>query len=231
LKSGQNASEFSKAVPTGFQFRHLSDKKYLSMNRLLNITLVLNNPKMNHHYKVFYFLLFISILFIACKKSTPAAPAYFMQLSANGKNVNYTACTENEVIINGQPDTQITGFYSSTGNVGNKQFRIDLVADENNLKTGQVYTSQSAKSFNFTNQVTFAYLPDSLVDNYFGYTTAIYNPTGTVTLTEVTPTYIKGTFSAKLFSTDDFFGQNLLYTATNGTFYSSHNSHTGVIRE
>lgn len=184
---------------------------------------------MKHHYKLIFSLLFISILFNACKKNSTPEPAYFMQFTANGKAINYTACTENEVIVNGQPTTQIAGFYKSTGNVGNKQFEINLIVDENNLKTGQVYTSQSAHSLTFTNQATFAYLPDSLQHNYYGYTTAVYNPTGVVILTEVTPTYIKGKFSTKLFGSADFYGQYLLYTITNGTFYSTHNSHTGVI--
>ncbi len=155
------------------------------------------------------------------------APDYFMKFNANSATINCTICAENEVIVNGTPYTIIKGISGEKGNGG--QLRITIYEDENNLKTGQVYTSQSTNSLTFKNAVSFAFVPDTLVDNPYGFTTAAYNPTGTVTLTEVTPTYIKGTFSASLFVPADYYGANLIYAITNGTFYSNHNVNEQVI--
>lgn len=167
------------------------------------------------------------ILFISCKKKNTPSPDYYMTLKVNGTEIKYTTCNESETIVDDQTETTIAGYYSSALDKTAKMFEITLIADENNLKTGQVFQCQGINSATYDNgsNVFFHYLTDS--DDAYGVSSSPYNPIGKVTLTEVTPTYIKGTFSALLGNND---GTVVLDTISSGTFYSSHNIHTGVIQ-
>ena len=173
------------------------------------------------------FLLFIIILFVGCKKKETPAPDFYMTLKVNGIPIKYTDCAESEVIVGDQPRTTISAYYSSALDQTDKMFEIVLIADENNLKTGQVYQCQGIDSPNYENgtNVFFDYYAGGV--DKIGTSSPAYSPVGTVTLTAVTPTTIKGTFSAYL----SYSQSNVIAdTITNGEFYSSHNHHTGVIQ-
>src|SRR3569833_1307229 len=86
-----------------------------------------------------YLTLMIGLSLAGCKKKPPPAPDYFMSLEINGKSLTYTDCAESETIINGQPETGISGYYSKALDQTDKMFEIFLIADENNLQSGQVY--------------------------------------------------------------------------------------------
>jgi hypothetical protein len=175
----------------------------------------------------FTLALLIGLSLAACKKKPTPAPDYFMTLEVNGKSLTYTDCAESETIINGQPETIISGYYSTALDQTDKMFEIFLIADENNLKTGQVYQCQGIDSKNYEDgtNVFFNYYAGGV--EKFEVASPQYSPVGTVTLTEVTPDYIKGTFSGVIGGDG---GSSLRDTITNGVFYSSHHSHTGVIQ-
>jgi hypothetical protein len=188
-----------------------------------------DHPAMKYFNKTAFLLLLSAlILMSACKKKATPGPTYFMTFKANGKVFSYTSCTESDAILNNVPHTAIVGYYNSTLDKRLKTFQITLLQDENKLQTGQVYTSQSANSLTFNNDVLFSFVPDTLLD--YEVTDALYNPTGTVTLTEVTPTSIRGTFTASLYYQGDSYGAHLVYAITEGTFYSNHNTNGTVIQ-
>lgn len=141
-----------------------------------------------------------------------------MKLDTNNKVVNYNSCSTAGETFNGQADTYI----SSEG--GSGQFTIILNKPPGSLKTGQVFEAQSIKSLATDNCATFNYVPTSNSDDVYGYPSSEFQPVGSVTLTEVTSTDIKGTFSAEIFYTSD--GTDLLYTITNGTFCSGPSAYT-----
>src|ERR1700676_1738210 len=168
---------------------------------------------MKYLYKPATLIFLISALLLSCKKSsTTPALVTFMKLDTNSKAISYNSCFTSEIILGGQPQTRIT----SQGGTGD--FNITLNQAPNNLKTGQVYEAQTIKSLATDSYARFTYVPNSSANGGYGYSSSVYNPIGSVTLTEVTSTSIKGTFSTGVFQDDS--GLDLLYTITNGTFCS-----------
>jgi len=178
---------------------------------------------MKYLYRPATFIFLISYLLFSCKKSSVTTPELvtFMKLDTNGKTINYNSCVTVEINLVGQPQTDIT----TQGGTGH--FKITLNNAPNNLKTGQVYQAQSILSRSTDNYVRFTYVPYSSANGGYGYTSSENNPVGSVTLTEVTSTSIKGTFSAGIFQDDS--GSNLRYTVTNGTFCTGNPAYTVVI--
>jgi hypothetical protein len=177
---------------------------------------------MKHLYKPATLIFLISTLLLSCKKSaTTPVLVTFMKLDTNGKTISYNSCFTWEIILGGVPQTRIT----SQGGTG--QFHIILNQAPNNLKAGQVYEAQTIRSLTTDSYAQFNYIPDNTGDDGYGYPSSMYNPIGSVTLTEVTPTSIKGTFSAGVF--EDYSGLKLMYTITNGSFCSGSSAYTVVL--
>jgi hypothetical protein len=166
---------------------------------------------MKYLYKPAILMFIISTLLFSCKKSsTTPGLVTFMKLDANGKTISFNSCSTAEIIFFGQHQTTIV----SQGGTGT--FTIILTQAPQNLKAGQVYQAQTIKNVETDSYAQFNYVPDNSSDNKYGYSSSMYNPVGSVTLTEVTSTSIKGTFTAAVFA--DTYGSNLAYTITNGTF-------------
>ncbi|MGF7037778.1 hypothetical protein M2273_001012 [Mucilaginibacter lappiensis] len=177
---------------------------------------------MKYLYKHVSLIFLISTFLLSCKKSsTTPELVTFMKLDTNSKALSYNSCSTIEIIRGGQPQTSIT----SQGGTGH--FDITLNQAPENLKTGQVYEAQTIKSLVTDSYARFTYVPNSSANGVYGYSSSVNNPIGSVTLTEVTSTSIKGTFSTRVFQDDS--GLDLRYTITNGTFCSGPSAYTVVI--
>jgi len=178
---------------------------------------------MKYLFKAATLIFSISIVLFSCKKSSTTTPTLvtFMKLDTNSKTISYNSCVTVEINLVGQPQTDIT----TQGGTGH--FKITLNKAPGNLKTGQVYQAQGIFSLSTDNYAIFTYVPYSSANGGYGYTSSENNPVGSVTLTEVTSTSIKGTFSAGIFQDDS--GSKLRYTITNGTFCTGNPAYTVVI--
>lgn len=148
----------------------------------------------------------------ACKKSSdnkPSTSNYSMTLNANGTAVSYSSCVVADIDANGSKYTEIVGVNQKTPN---NSFSIEIVAGTSSLKAGQTY--QVTADYLGANTATLFY--DT--DDTHSYTTQAANPVGSVTITSVTSTTLKGTFSGKLYSGDDYNAADLKYTITSGSF-------------
>jgi len=158
-------------------------------------------------------MLFTAVIFNSCKKSSDTSPAGVgMKFTSNGTAVSFNSCVEASATVGDQSQILITGIDISNGKAGTSSFEVQLIHDEATLKSGQVYPA--ATTFGQANSSALLYFKNNT--DFFA--TQPGNPQGTVTLTEVTSTTIKGTFSGKLFTEDDFTGEHVLYTITDGSF-------------
>lgn len=161
--------------------------------------------------KLFIAVLLTAVAFTSCKKNSDNSPAgSTMTFTANGTAVTYNACVAVSASVNDVNQTLITGTNLTNGKPGAASMEVDITHDMATLKAGQTYSVTTAHQ-------------DALVLFYFKndtdvFTTQPANPIGKVTITEVTSSTIKGTFSGKLFSEDDFTGEHVLYTITGGSF-------------
>ncbi len=136
-----------------------------------------------------------------------------MKFSLNGNVINYNNCTATvgplattaEILITGQ---NLTGATPSADN-----FEIAILHDINSLKAGDVF--QASATQYAPESMSFLYFPGSGV---FYFITQNKNPIGTVTITNVSSTYISGTFSGTIFSSSDPNGVGTKYVVTNGAF-------------
>jgi hypothetical protein len=171
--------------------------------------------------------LFIAVLatalaFSSCKKSTTPAPAgttsSSMKLTSNGTAISFNECEQGTVTANGVVQTVIIADNITNGKLGDASFEVDIEHDPATLKAGQTY--QVASSFGQADGATLFYYPNT-TDNF---ATQPANPQGSVTITGVTSTTITGTFSGKLFASDDLTGTTVIYTITNGSFTAQRGS-------
>ena len=172
---------------------------------------------MKHFFNTLLILLIAPILFYSCKKSSTPAPvasvsASSMSLIYNNTKLSFNNCFEGTASVNNAPEIIIIGNNITGSKVSDNSFEVDITADAATLKPGAVF--QAASSFGQLNVMALFFFPDTTNT----YTTQPASPAGTVTITDVSSTYIKGTFSGKLFASDDFSATKLLYTVTNGTF-------------
>lgn len=167
---------------------------------------------MKNTTKLFILSLLIGSLFTACKKDSstpkPTSSSYSMKLTLNGSPVSYNTCIAADITANGLKQFNILGSNTS----GNDSFAIGVIDDITTLKAGQTFTG--ATSYTETNGLNITYFAadDTIYD------TELSDQTSTLTITEVTSTEIKGTFSCKLYAFADPNDTSLKYTITNGTF-------------
>jgi len=163
--------------------------------------------------KLFIAVLFTAIAFTSCKKNSDNSPAgSTMTFTANGKAVTFNTCVAVTASLNDVEQVMITGTNLTNGSPGVVSFEVEITHALATLKAGQTYPVGT--SFAQQNASVFYYFTSS--DNVA--VSQPGKPVGTVTLTEVTSTSIKGTFSGKLFAQDDFDGTTLLYTIAGGSF-------------
>lgn len=148
--------------------------------------------------------------FSACKKSSnnnPSGDTYSMKLTLNGKAVTYTTCAAADISVNSLVQFNIIGT-----NKSNESLAIDVLADLTKVKAGQTFNAATA--YAQPNSMSLFYT--DAANNDYG--SQIADPTGSITITSVTSTTIKGTFTGKLYNFDDTGASNLKYTITGGTF-------------
>ncbi|MCR8561543.1 hypothetical protein KXD93_28065 [Mucilaginibacter sp. BJC16-A38] len=153
----------------------------------------------------------------SCKKSSDpnASSTQSMKLTLNGKAVSYSACLISTAEAGSSKQTIITGTTLANGVPTGATFEVELFKDIALIKAGDVFPASTV--FAQANSSALLYFPN---DNDF-FATQPGNPQGTVTITAVTSDIIKGTFSGKLFTQDDYEGKTVKYTATGGTFVAS----------
>jgi len=162
--------------------------------------------------KPFIAMLVLGIALSSCKKSDDSKPATTttssMTFTANGTAVKFNTCLEADISLNNVNEVVIAGTNITNGKAAASSFTITIMQDPATLKAGQTFAVSSSGTTSLAYYVT-----DSETDQ-----TQVVNPQGTVTITDVSSTVIKGTFSAKLFDAGDFEGQTVTYTITSGTF-------------
>jgi len=150
----------------------------------------------------------------ACKKSSDNKPStssdtYSMKFTLNGTAISYNSCAVADVEVNSDKYTEFIGL---NGKDLNNSFQVEVIADYTKITAGQTFKVTS--DYLAQGTAILFYSPDGT--NYFN--TQVAAPEGTVTITDVTATTIKGTFSGKLYSADDSNAETLKYTVTSGTF-------------
>ena len=170
---------------------------------------------------VFITCVLMIVLLGACNKDTvtkvsssgTGSNTYFMKLAYNDTTLNFTDCSVSTVTQGSAPTQILISGYSFAKNVfGSQSFELDLMADIDSLKAGQVFPA--ATTIAQTHSMTLYFFPDSVRT----YTTQIANPIGSVTITGVSSTEIKGTFNGGLYGWNDAYAIELNYTITGGTF-------------
>jgi hypothetical protein len=154
----------------------------------------------------------------ACKKSSTPAPdttvKTTMTLTANTTNISFDDCEQVSASVNNVIHTLIAGNSTTNKNIS---FTVDIVHDPSTIKAGQAYPI--ASSFGQPDAATLFYSANT-TDSF---STQPANAQGSVTISGVTATTITGTFSGKLFASDDFDGTTVVYTITNGAFTAKRN--------
>ena len=163
--------------------------------------------------KLLVAILFIAVILNSCKKSDSNSPTgTSMKFTSNGAAVSFNSCVAVSATVGTTSEVLLTGINITNAKPGVSSFEVELTHDVNTLKAGQTYPA--AGSFSQLDASTlFYFTTESDV-----FTTQPGNAQGTVSITEVTSSSIKGTFSGKLFAEDDFTGTTVLYTITNGSF-------------
>jgi hypothetical protein len=166
---------------------------------------------------VFIACVLIMLLLDACNKDTvtkiSSNNVYSMKLAYNDTTANFNSCVVSTV-VQGNTPTQIliSGFNSTNNKISGQSFELDITADIDSLKAGQAFPAATVTQEDHT--VTMYFFPDSTRT----YTTQIANPIGSVTITSVNSSEIKGTFNGGLYGWNDAYAVELDYTIAGGTF-------------
>ncbi len=171
---------------------------------------------MNRNFtKLIVLCLIAGFSFSACKKDSNnkntdnSNSTYSMNFTLNGTAVSYSTCAVGDIQVNSDHYTEFVGVNTKSPN---NSLQIEVVANIADLKAGQTF--QVTSDYLAANTAIFFYSPNAT--DSFGTQTAA--PSGSVTITSVSSTTVKGTFSAKLYSSDDFDATTLKYTVASGTF-------------
>ncbi|WP_461453281.1 hypothetical protein [Mucilaginibacter sp.] len=166
---------------------------------------------------VFIIGIVMLLLLNACNKesvtTTSTGGSYSMKFIYNDTTASFNTCTVSTVIEGNVPsEVLISGFTTTNNKITGKSFELDLVADIDSLKAGQVFPA--ATTINQLHSSTLYFFPDSLRT----YTTQVAKPIGSVTITSVTSSEIKGTFNGGLYGWQDEYAEILDYNISGGTF-------------
>jgi hypothetical protein len=155
----------------------------------------------------------------ACKKDKVTAThptngngVYSMAFAENNIKVSFNSCFITQSYVNNGAQLLVLAYNTTNNKISDNSFEVDLIANIDSIKVGQVFPA--ASTFLQPKSMGLYFSPDTVNT----YTTQPSKPVGSVTITEITATEVKGTFSGNLFDELDFDGNNLLYTITNGTF-------------
>jgi hypothetical protein len=157
------------------------------------------------------------LVFNACNKTTvttssSAISSSSMKLAYNNTNLAFNTCIAAQSDVNGSEQLIISGYDVTKSQISDNSFEIDLYADIDSIKVGQVFPASTI--FEQPHSMTLFFLPDSTN----AYVTQVAQPIGSVIITAVTSNEIKGIFSGGLFNSDDLSASALIYTVTNGSF-------------
>lgn len=168
-------------------------------------------------------VLMISLLalfaFNSCKKSTvqpnnnniPNLTTVSVKFTINGSVHTLTNVTQTSLTPPGLSTTETDIRATSTSG---ETFSI-AITHASALKVGDSFVVSGSVAIGVG--AYFSYNPDGGEN---AYVTQPAQPFGTVTITEVGSNYLKGDFSTKLYNFGDIHATNVVYTITDGQFYS-----------
>jgi len=167
--------------------------------------------------KLFIVSLSAITAFTACNKTTVTTSTSItgpssMKLAYNNTNLAFNTCIALQSNVNASEQLIISGYNVTKSQVSDNSFEIDLYADIDSIKVGQVFPASTI--FEQPHSMSLFFFPDTT--NAF--VTQVAQPIGSVAITAVTSSEIRGTFSGGLFNSDDFEAGTLIYTITNGSF-------------
>ena len=157
-------------------------------------------------------------VFTACNKTTvttstsTTASSSSMKLAYNNTSLAFNTCIAIQSSVNGSNQLIISGYDVTRGQISDNSFEVDLFADIDSINVGQVFPASTI--FEQPHSMSLFFFPDTT--NAF--VTQVAQPIGSVAITAVTSSEIRGTFSGGLFNSDDFEASTLIYTITNGSF-------------
>ena len=185
-----------------------------------NLALLMLKPSL----RTIVLLTAVITVFFSCKKSTPGInipDTDHMQFSLGG-STHY-----------------LSNMRAFTDTVRNTPLKLTVIeafnmadgVDESEMMTINIYRGQplhTGDTFMAGTQYTntgaqFNYIPVTGSGGPTGI--SFQGQPGSITLTDVTPTYIKGTFSVQLFNISDYYSNTAfpqpVYSITNGSFYAT----------
>jgi hypothetical protein len=169
-----------------------------------------------NHFLMLYaaLLLFFVCSFGGCKKSTPSAGLgdSYMRYKLNGTKKDYNGCSA--VFLSAVNGIYGVGIAGASSNDPSNDFSITLFA-KTALSQGQTFTAGLVTGTYYT-QGGLAYVEGSKSYSSAG---TIINPAAKVSviITELSSTYVKGTFSGTLYSDASNY-TTVAYTVTEGEF-------------
>jgi len=160
-------------------------------------------------------ILALLLVFASCKKDKSGTNSNApVQFKSNGSAVGYASCIFYEDFDGKNFEALILATNTTNTNLsnGSYNFQIRVTIDSSGLKIGKTYPIATAAGQIGTSMLYYS--PDGINT----YSTQYANAQGSVTITGITSKLLSGTFSGKLFSTNDTTGQTVIYTFTGGAF-------------
>ena len=176
---------------------------------------------MKNFFRFIFFCLAVVTVLSACNKesvktihvaTTGSTSADSMIFMANNTKISFNTCLITQSYVNNVPELLVLGYNVTNSKVSDNNFEVDLYANIDSIKTGQVFNVSS--SFLQPGSMDLFFSPDTISN----YSTSTAKPVGTVTITAITSKQITGTFSGNLYNQSDFSAESLSYTISNGTF-------------
>ncbi|MFT4155888.1 hypothetical protein [Parafilimonas sp.] len=171
------------------------------------------------------FILFTHILFSACKKDSSGSSSgdYYMKFKRDGTEIKMTYIPQaffTDVSSIGLYNCSLEAFTSD-----GKTTLILMIYDPSAIAAGKTYMQDYFPSVAIV-QAQMAYTDETATGYSSGSTISDPDAACIITISELTDTYIKGTFSGKLL-TSDYNG--IKYAITDGAFYLPVKKESGLM--
>ncbi|SFQ52378.1 hypothetical protein SAMN05444277_11747 [Parafilimonas terrae] len=171
---------------------------------------------MKRTFAYFVFFAFALISFSACKKDSGSISGggdYYMKFKRDGKEIKMTY-TPQALFA----DVSSIGLYNGTFEAftsDGKTTMILIIYDPSPVAAGKTYTQDYLSTASLP-QAQLAYTDETTTGYSSGSTILNPDASTTVSISDRTDTYIKGTFSGKLLTSDY---KGIKYNITDGEFY------------
>lgn len=170
---------------------------------------------MKRTFTYFLFFAFALISFSACKKDSGSnsGGGYYIKFKRDGKEIKMTYSPQAVFA-----DVSLIGLYNGTFEAftsDGKTTMLIIIYDASPVAAGKTYTQDFLSTASLP-QAQLAYTDETTTGYSSGSTILNPDASTTVSISDLTDTYIKGTFSGKLLTSDY---KGIKYTITDGEFY------------